>query len=287
MASTEEFSFSYIRAHPGDAARVLERLAPPQAAALIRAAPALLAAPMLRQMLPLHAAHCLELLDDEAASGLLRAVGPQAGVALLRYMPESRRAQLLAQLPTAMALAFRLLLGYAPDTVGAWMDTLVMALPSDLSCGVALEGVRESGQESVAELYVLDAEQRLRGTVELTDLLRAEPGSTLARIMRLPPAHALPAQSLLTSVREHAGWGEHRMLPVVERGERFVGSLSHAALVRALARGDMKRGPESDHVLSGMAGAYWIGVSTLIEALVGMLPAAQQGAGGDVYERKP
>lgn len=286
MASTEDLSFAYIKAHPGDAARVLERLPPQPAAALISAAPVLLAAPVLRHMVPLHAARCLERLDDEAAAGLLRATGPQAGVALLRYMPESRRVQLLAQLPTALAVTFRLLLGYSPDTVGAWMDTGVLALPSDLLCGVALESVRESGQESVVDLYVLDAEQRLLGSVELTDLVRAEPGTPLARLMHSPPAYVLPAQSLLTSVREHAGWGEHRMLPVVERGGRLIGALSHAVLVRALTDGNTRQGPDTGYAIAGMAGAYWFGVSTMIETLVGMLPAPQQGVSGEAHERK-
>ena len=73
-------------------------------------------------MLPISGARCLEQLDDDQVTGLLRGAGAQAGVALLRYFGAERRSRLLAQLPTALTLAYELLLGYPEDSVGAWMD---------------------------------------------------------------------------------------------------------------------------------------------------------------------
>ena len=60
MASTEELSYAYLDSHPNEAARVLERLAPQDCAAFLSATPLRLAVPVLRQMLALNAARCLE-----------------------------------------------------------------------------------------------------------------------------------------------------------------------------------------------------------------------------------
>lgn len=276
MASGEALSYAFLETHPADAARVLERLAPAAAAALLKSAPLRLAAPVLRQMLPLAGARCLEPLDDSETAGLLRGVGVQAGVALLRYIGADRRARLLTQLPTALTLAYELLLGYPEGTVGAWMDPRALALPADMSCGESLERVRQADESLIADPFVIDRNQRLLGYVELADLLRAHEATPLTRLLRASP-HRLPAQALLAGLREHPGWREASTLPVVEHGDRLVGALTHAALQRALALEPHAPQPRStEDTLAGIAGAYWFGVSALIQTLVGLLPVARR-----------
>lgn len=271
MASTEELSYAYLDAHPAEAARVLERLTTTDCAAFFAATPTRLAVPVLRQMLPLIAARCLERLDDETASGLLRGVGPQAGAAMLRHVPEARRAPLLGQLATTAAIAFRLLLSYSADTVGGWMDPHALAVPAEATVREALEHVRRADAKTAGELYVLDNDQRLGGAVALPELLRADTDHRLGGIAR-PAPHALPARAPLTAVRNHRGWEEHRALPVVERGERFVGVLSHGVMMRALARDTGRQGTPAPEAFVGLARTYWRGVSGVIEAAVGVIP---------------
>lgn len=281
MPSNEELSFTYLEAHPADAARVLERLALPDSAAFLAATPMRLAAPVLRQMLPLIAARCLERLDDATASGLLHGMGAQAGAAVLRHLPEPRYAPLLAQLPTTAAIAFRLLLSYSADTVGGWIDPRAAALPADLPVRDALERVRRSEEDSFGDVYVLDNVQRLRGAVELAVLLRTGPDESLERIMR-PAPYVLPARAPLAAVRDHVGWNEYRVLPVVERGERFVGVLNYRVLVSALAHDAHKRDTAAPDTLTGLTHTYWRGVSGMIETLVALLPVTTT----DLYQQR-
>ncbi|MDQ1316266.1 MAG: hypothetical protein QG662_2375 [Pseudomonadota bacterium] len=276
MASSEELSYAFLEAHPADAARVLERLVPASAAALLQSAPSRLASPVLRQMLPLAGARCLESLDDGETAGLLRGVGAQAGVALLRHFGAERRARLLTLLPTALTIAYELLLGYPEGTVGAWMDPRALALPADMSSSESLERVRHAEDAPVTDPYVIDHSQRLLGYVELADLLRAHATTPLTKLVR-PCSHPLPAQSLLAGLREHPGWREASTLPVVDRGDRLVGAITHAAMQRALSieqSAPAQRGPED--TLAGIAGAYWFGVSGLIQGLVSLLPVERR-----------
>lgn len=283
MASTVDLSYAFLEAHPADAARVLERVAPQNVAALFATAPVRISAPVLRSMLPLHAARCLETVDDDTASGLLRAAGPQAGVAVLHYVPEMRRHALLERLPTALSVAFRLLLGYPGDTVGAWMNPRILALPMDTTVAVALQRLRETDNEYHSCIFVLGSGQRLMGQFELVEVLRASPDLPLSRIMGRVQ-YTLPARASIRTVGEHAGWDDFQTLPVVERGDRLVGALERGVLARALIRNDQS--PASDDygdVVAGVASSYWRSVAGLIQFTVGLLPVVTQNRarGGD------
>ena len=279
MSSSEALSYAYLESHPADAARVLERLVPASASALLQSAPLRLASPVLRQMLPIAAARCLEHLDDTKIVGLLHGIGAQSGVALLRYFDVERRAGLLAQLPTTLTITFELLLNYSEDTVGAWMDPRVLALPADMTVGESLDRVRNSEESLVIDPYVIDRNQCLIGYVELADLLRADAKTKLSSLVR-PSAHRLPSQSSLNGLHEHSGWQEVSKLPVVEHGDRLIGVLTHATLQRALSIGQntpMTNSTEDTFV--SVASAYWFGVSALMQALVSLLPVEHREEG--------
>ena len=111
MASTEDLSFAFLESHPTDAARVLERVAPQNVAALLSDAPVRL-------------------------------------------------------------VAFRLLLGYPEDTVGAWMDPRVLALPADTTAETEIRRLREAEGENAASIFVIGPEQRVLGQADLPDVLR-------------------------------------------------------------------------------------------------------------------
>lgn len=285
MAGTEDLSFAFLESHPADAARVLERIAPQNVAALLMDAPVRLTAPALRAMLPLHVARCLDTLADDAVSGLLRAMGPQAGVAVLHYVPESRRNALLAQLPTALAMAFRLLLGYPEDTVGAWMDPRVLALPADTTAETALNRLREAEGESAVSIFVIGPGQRLLGQADLPEVLRAAAETPLSKVMH-QTTYTLPARAAIRAVGEHAGWDDYQMLPVVEREDRFVGALDRGVLARALLRTrHAQPGGGYDDLVANVAGGYWLGVASLIQLVVALIPVTPPQQNGGSYER--
>lgn len=284
---TEALSFAFLESHPAEAARVLERLAPQNVAALISDAPARLVAPVLRVMLPPFVARCLEPLPDEPVSGVLRGMGPQAGVAVLHHLPDARRNALLAQLPTGMGMAFRLLLGYPEDTVGAWMDPRVVVLAGDTTAASALRRLREAQGEIDALVFVVGAGQRLLGLVALPELLRAQPEQTLARLMH-PVRFTLPARASIHGVTEHAGWDDFQVLPVLERDHRFVGALDRGVVARAVLRNRQVQ-PQAGlgNVFANLAGGYWLGVSSLIQLAVEMLPVAPPLPEGGTRDHPP
>ncbi len=270
-------TLAFIETHPADAARVLEHLVAADAAALLDTIPATLAAPVIGEMIPAYAARCLETLRDDVAAGLIQVLGVQAGSSVLRYLPAGRRSALLEQLPGSNGIAYRLLLGYPEDTVGALMELRSLAVAADTGVKEALARVRRSPDDAGDFVYVVDADRRLQGIVRLVQLVRANQAFTVAQIMRRG-VPMISAQASLHAARRHEGWREFHVLPVVESQDRFVGALRYAALIQALAY--TQPGYRGEDAIGGavgtLTGTYWQVIAGLIQATVSLLPQTHQ-----------
>ena len=89
MAEAERLTLAYVEAHPGDAARVLERLPTAQATAFFASLPARVLAPAFAAMLPIAAGRILAELPDAETVDLLSALGTQPALSVLRHVPEA------------------------------------------------------------------------------------------------------------------------------------------------------------------------------------------------------
>lgn len=275
MADAETLSLAFMRQHPAEAARVLETVDSGEAAAGLARVPARLAAPVFAAMLPSAAARALGGLDDEQALALFGELGTQPVVAVLRHVPEPRRAQLIAGLNATAALASQLMLGYMEDTVGAWTDVDVLALPGATRAADALERARHL-ESAIQHVFVTAADRRLEGWVALAHLLRASAVASLASLMIRPPA-VISAQTPLAGAAAHPGWARASLLPVVESGDRLVGVISRHALNRAL-RPAPARAPEGT-LGAIFARGYWDALSGGAEAMATLLPRVAPVAG--------
>lgn len=274
MADPVALSQAFMRAHPGEAARVLEAMPVAAAAALFAQVPVRLGASVLSAMLPGAAARSVGALDDERAMSLLAALGALPAAAVLRQFDASRRARLIDGLPTATALASRLLLGYPEDSVGAWADPRVIALAPEVRAVDALERVR-NGETEVAEVFVVGASQRLQGHVPVTALLRA-PSSASLESLAVPTAGVLAAHTPLAGATHHPAWASVASVPVVETGDRLLGVLTHGALHQALHRAARTAARVDDESLAGLAArSYWEALSGIAEVALSLLPTVR------------
>jgi magnesium transporter len=274
VADAGILTLAYVSSHPADAARVLERQPTREEAAVLARLPARAAAPALVEMLPPAAARVIAAVGDKVALALLTAAGAKGAVAVLRHVAEPRRTRLVEGLPTATAIAAKMLLGYPEDSVGAWADPHVVALAPELGAMDALALVRGEPEGEAGEVFVVGADRRLLGVVDLAMLLRAPDWRTLSAIME-PPAATLPAVMPLSGALSHQAWKRSAALPVVERGERLIGVLRHGALAEAVA-GRGGREPEGDMSLAEYgARGYWELVVGLVRACLALMPAAK------------
>lgn len=277
MADSFDLGLAFVRTHPADAARVLEALPTGEACALFEAIPGQVGAPVLAAMLPTAAARIVSELPPACADATAAHIGAQSIVAILRHVSPEQRTRLLAELPAASAVTVRMLLGFPEDAIGAWVDPRVLTVTANDSVATALARVRSSDDADAAQVFVVDAEQRLVGSIALHVLLRADPNlrsGTLAK----PASPALPAMMPLASARATALWDRALALPVLDRDQRLVGVLRRATLSRAM-RGRGASANEHDRVTSvtgALAHTYWGVVSGSSAAALAALPRVKR-----------
>lgn len=277
MADSYALGLTFLEAHPGEAARVLETLPTHEASELFAAVPARLGANTLAAMLPTAAARILSDLPESAAIALAAAASTQSLVAMLRHVDPALRARVLAGVPAAAAVTVRMLLGFPDDTVGAWTDTGIVTVTASAAVGTALEQARAATDTELDRVFVVDAEQHLIGWIGLQGLLRAD-ARALAGSLARPVAGVLSAIMPMASARTLAHWERVQMLPVVDRDQRLIGVLRRSALTRAL-RARIRGAAQAEHaesVTGALAGSYWHIVSGLSSATLSLLPSVKR-----------
>jgi magnesium transporter len=265
MSGREDLVAAYLKLHPESAARLLEAMPVDQANYVLGAVDVPTAAAVLGHMLPTHAAQCIERQPPVDSALLFEHLGSQEAVGVLRHLPKELREAVLNGLGPQWVMAFRLLLSYPINTVGAWVEPRVLTLPDDCNAGEARDRIARSTHLQQARIYVLDRSRRLRGAVRGLALLQVPNRKALASIIE--PAEALWARDALATAQEHRVWERNTEAPVVNRDEEFIGVISYADLRRAarqLTRGTSGHG---DRDLAEVTELFAIGAGSLWKSL--------------------
>lgn len=258
----------YLRNHPDDAARVLERLPAEAVSALFDKLPARLAAPALGAMVPYAAARCLAQLAPQISGALLTQSNPARASAILRHLGDDQTEAIYAHMPSGHALRIRRLRSYPEDTVGAWVDSDVIALTGQHSVAEAEQHLRSQPDLHLTQLYVIDARRQLLGTVTIGALLHADPTRNLATLSR-PAPHSLSTRMSLTAARRHRSWANLCALPVLQPDGEFVGELRLGALQHAhQRRADTVDEPIWLPALETLTGSYCATAAEVVGALI-------------------
>lgn len=225
----------FAETYPQAAARALEALATEPTSKLLEALPDKESASLLGSMLPYYAARCVTQLTPEAASKYLGGLEPRLVANILRHSTDETRRAVLAKLPRRLAPRVTIILNYSTSMIGAWLQPSVLTLPIECTVEEAQSRIRNEGAIEYHRVYVVDAEQSLRGVVNLSSLI-VEAGNVLLSHCLRPVTRFLRATTGLDMALEDTAWLESDYLPVVDRREKFIGVLRYAELRAASAR---------------------------------------------------
>lgn len=265
MQPDERLALGFMETHPADAARLLERTAPAEAAALLGEVPVGVAAEILRQMAPAAAAGCSAAIPLERLAEIVGELPLDAAVPVMHRLEPDLRDAVLARLPVSAEVPLRRQLAFGPHTAGALADPLTLALPEDITVAVALERLRERGAHLLNYLYVVARDHTLVGVLDLPELMSARPEDPLAAAMRREPIR-LEADTGFVTLLAHPAWQHLDALPVVDGGGRLVGAIRHMTVRRLEAELGLRARSESVlATLVGLSELYWAG-------LAGMFP---------------
>lgn len=251
--------------HPDRAVSVLERCAVDPAATLLRRIESDRAADVVRRLSPQRASAVLAALPLDDAAAQIGDLPLDTAARLLRRLEPERREAVLAALPVPRARSVRALIRFDENSAGALMDPDVLALPLDLGAADALALVRSQPEQARYNLYVVDAEQRLVGALNLRELLLADGDDRLVDLM-VPDPLRLAASADRAQLISHPGWHEVHSLPVVDDQDHYLGAIRYRTLRELedeLLRG---RGTDRD-TAEALGDLFATGAAGLLDAL--------------------
>jgi len=233
----------YVRRHPAEAAELLDALPAAALEAAVGDLDADALAAVMEHLSPLRDQALFDLLSSERQQAILGLATPRLVIALLGELPQERREALLAALRPSVRDDLNRLLAFPENTAGRLMERSFLGAQAQASVGETLRRLQESPIRRARSLFIVTADQRLAGRVDLQDLALAGADEPLRN-------HMQPAEDVVTAMaprEELVALLERSRLdtvPVVDAEGRLIGVVRYRALFRAIedvASADMQK----------------------------------------------
>jgi magnesium transporter len=244
---------------PHEVAEELTRLDSVESTLVWRVLPKDIALEVFEELDPANQQQLLLGMRDQAFRDLLERMDPDDRARLLGEAPASFVNRVLAGLSPKERKMTAELLGYPEETVGRYMSPEVIVISESATVPEALETIRRRGKtaETIAVIAVVDRQRRFVGSVELSDLVLAEPDLTASGLMDPDAATALVSDDVESAARLVQDTN-HLALVVLDSEGRVVGILTVDDAIDIIEEAnseDFARQaaalPSSGHYLSG------------------------------------
>jgi len=221
-----------IARHPIDAARALSSLEPEELARVVFEQPTANAAELLRRLNPDDAAVTLQIAPLERVRMIAASMEPSLVADLLSRLDDESRAALLEQLPRPLARELDEILSFPPGTAGKLMDSRATHFQRDETVEHALERLRRVSERRITDLMIVDSEGRLDGIVPLHIAAGADLDTKLGALVEGEPVsvHPMtPSEDVVELLDRH----HLASLPVVNLDRVLIGVIGYDALRKA------------------------------------------------------
>ena len=220
-----------IARHPDEAASLMESATNSEIVSVLEREPARGAVSLLERLSPQKAADAIIGLSDSRTSQVLALLDPHRASALLARMDQPTREKNLTVVNEATADELRQMAEYPQETVGSFMDPRVTAFRPETKVKDVIQGLRTAGRRNVQDVFLVDSDGRLVGSVPLEGVVVASRDSRLEELASASTPTAQATWGRQAVVEELA---LHRVgsLPVVDFDGRLLGVLRQAELMR-------------------------------------------------------
>ncbi|UYF99934.1 MULTISPECIES: magnesium transporter [unclassified Halomonas] len=167
-------------------------------------------------------------LSDTQVLKLLEEMGSDERADLFNLLGEDRREALLRRMAHQEREDLKRLASYEQGTAGAIMTSDYVAIASGMTVSQALMRVRQTAPdaETVYQLYVLDSDGELIGTMSLRQLMVARPGAVIDDIM-IKDVISTAVDRAQEDVARVVARYDLLALPVIDSDRRMVGIVTH------------------------------------------------------------
>ncbi len=212
------------RMHPADIADILEDLAPAERDAVFTSLNEEVAAEALEEIEPKLQRSLLEHMDSGRVADIVEEMDPAAAADLLAELSEERSDAILEQMEPQERQEVEDLLEFEEDEAAGRMTTEYVAVPELAVVSDAIDALRgfEGSLETVTEIFLVDAEGKLKGVVNLSRILLASSGALLDTIKE-ERMHCCHVETKGKEIAAQFDKYNLRALPVVDGEGRMEG----------------------------------------------------------------
>ncbi len=230
--STVSLIKKFFELNPTDAAHSLETLSAEEAVSI------------LKSVSPEHASRAFNSLDARFAADLMLNLPEQSAADIFGRMNVTRAAELilciqrredceklLERVEPTYADQIRKLISYPEDTAGRIMTPNFLAFREDSKVGEAILVLRSIAQKAQLNyVYVTDAQNKLKGVLNMRELLLADQATQLASVM-LPNVFRVEATMDREKVIQALGGRSFLSVPVVDKNDHLLGTVRTDELI--------------------------------------------------------
>lgn len=178
----------------------------------------------------------LRQAPTEQAAVLVDRMEPDEAVEALRELPEDDQGRLLAALPTNKARELTRLLGYAEDTAGGLMTSLVLNAAETDTVGQVRQRLRAQAEHitDLDAICVIDRQGRLIDDVSMAELLLAEPETPVGELVGPPWPITVTPETPMSAVVERLIDSRRQSVVVVDTEDHPIGRILADDVIDAL-----------------------------------------------------
>jgi magnesium transporter len=210
--------------HPSDLAEILEDLSPAERDAVFTSLDEDVAAETLEEVDPKMQASLLEKLDEERIADIVEEMDPGAAADLLAELPEDQSDAILEEMEPQERQEVEGLLEFDERSAAGFMTTDFVRVGEDATVAQAVQALRgfDGDPQSVTEVFLLDANEVLLGSVPLARLVMAHPDAQMSGLKE-QRVLSCPAAMKQDQVAEMFDKYNLHAMPVVDPQGRMVG----------------------------------------------------------------
>lgn len=256
---------AYLEAHPAAAASSISQLSIGELAEFLAITPRATAAGVLTHMLPMVVADALSRMEAGVAADILQRMPNEPAVLTLRAMRRELHPAMFRGMPRAAAIRLRLQMRYPEALIGSLVDAEVLTLQPNQRASDALRQMKAGKRRVSQQMFIVDADRRITGYVEVTTLIASRERTPLLRIQQAVPL-VLNARAPLHSVEDLDLWLSFDSLPVADRRGRFQGVLRREALIHEdhTQLSGISADREFKRTRTALADIFWLAIGSLL-----------------------
>lgn len=224
---------------PIQAAHTLEGLPEAAAVEVLKGLSPTLAAKAFPHLSTPLAASLAQVMPEPLFHDIISRLTPEQGADLFTHLPAEQRRGFLEKLAPDLKKGIQEILTYPADSAGRILSTDFIAFHQDLKVKEVIQKIRNLAQKGKQSsyTYVVDAESRLVGIINMRDLLLAQGDQTISEIMRkeLFTVNGFMDRETVANELSKRGFfaapvvdNEHRLLGVV-RAEALIADMQEEA----------------------------------------------------------